>query len=66
LGLDLTEEPSLGKANDPIKPGSVLTLRTCFTGEQSGTALISRPYLVTASGPEPLAHGHEKLIALGD
>jgi Xaa-Pro aminopeptidase len=67
LDLDLTEEPSLGKAtNDSIKPGSVLTLRTCFTGEQSGSALISRPYLVTASGPEPLAHGHEKLIAIGD
>ena len=67
LGLDLSEEPSLSSAiKDPIKAGMVLTLRACFTGEPSGSALISRPYLVTASGPEPLAHGHEKLIAIGD
>lgn len=67
LGLDLTEEPSLGKAtNDSIKPGSVLTLRTCFTGDQSGSALISRPYLVTESGLESLARIDNKLAAIGD
>ncbi len=67
LGLDLSEEPSLSSATkEPIKAGMVLTLRACFTGEQSGSALISRPYLVTDSGPGPLARGHEKLIAIGD
>jgi Xaa-Pro aminopeptidase len=64
VGLDLTEDPSA--TIDSIQAGMVLTLRTCFTGEQSGSALISRPYLVTESGLEPLARGHEKLIAIGD
>lgn len=67
VGLDLTEEPSLGKGtNNPIKLGSVLTLRTCFTGEQSGSALISRPYLVTDSGLQALAHTDEKLLVIGE
>jgi len=67
VGLDLTEEPCLGKtSNNPIKAGSVLTLRTCFTGEQSGSALISRPYLVTDSGLQALAHSHEKLVLVGE
>jgi Xaa-Pro aminopeptidase len=67
LGLDLTEEPSLGSATkDSIKTGMVLTLRACLTGEESGSALISRPYLVTESRLEPLARGREGLIAVGD
>ncbi len=67
LGLDLTEKPSLGESSsDSIQPGSVLTLRTCFTGEQSGSALISRPYLVSDSGLEPLARSENRLIAIGD
>jgi Xaa-Pro aminopeptidase len=67
VGLDLTEEPALSSAiKDPIKPGMVLTLRTCFTGEQSGSALISRPFLVTDSGLEPFARRSEKLVAIGD
>ena len=67
LGLDLNEEPFLGHGSDGrIKPGMVLTLRSCFTGEQAGSALISRPYLVTQSGLEPLARSSEKLIAIGD
>ena len=67
LGLDLSEEPSLSSAiKDPIKAGMVLTLRTCFTGEQSGSALISRPYLVTESGLEPLARIDNKLAAIGE
>jgi len=67
LGLDLTEEPSLdGTAEISVKPGMVLTLRACFTGEQSGDALISRPFLATGSGLEPLARGPEKLIVIGD
>lgn len=67
VGLDLNEEPSLGKErNRAIKSGMVLTLRACFTGEQSGSALISRPYLVTESGLESLAHSKEKLVAIGD
>lgn len=67
VGLDLNEEPSLGKErNRAIKSGMVLTLRACFTGEQSGSALISRPYLVTESGLESLARSKEKLVAIGD
>ena len=67
LGLDLTEEPSPGQAtNDSIKPGSVLTLRTCLTGEQSGSALISAPFSVTESGLQPLARAHDTLISIGD
>ncbi len=67
VGLDLTEEPSLGKSpNNPIKSGSVVTLRTCLTGEQSGSALISQPYVVTDSGLQPLAHSHEKVITIGE
>jgi Xaa-Pro aminopeptidase len=67
VGLDLTEDPALQNgAEHSIKPGMVLTLRSCFTGEQAGSALISRPYVVTESGLEPLARGPEKLIAVGD
>ncbi len=67
VGLDLTEEPSLGKSSSsPVKVGSVVTLRTCFTGEQSGCALISRPYLVTESGLQALARSSEKLVAIGE
>ncbi len=66
LGLDLTEKPSLGPSTDSIQPGSVLTLRTCFTGEQSGSALISQPYLASNSGLEPLARSENRLIAIED
>jgi Xaa-Pro aminopeptidase len=67
VGLDLTEEPCLGKtSNNPIKAGSVLTLRTCFTGEQPGSALISQPYVITDSGLQPLARGQQKLVVIGD
>ena len=67
LGLDLTEEPSLGSAaKAPVKAGMVLTLRTCFTSEKAGSALISRPYIVSNSGLEPLARSEGRLIAIGD
>jgi Xaa-Pro aminopeptidase len=67
VGLDLTENPSLGNSTEQtIKPGMVLTLRTCFTGEESGSALISRPYLAAQSGLESLARDREGLIAVGD
>lgn len=66
LGLELDEKPFLGKENGAVKSGMVLTLRTCFTSEQSGSALISRPYLVTESGVESLARGEGKLFAIGD
>jgi Xaa-Pro aminopeptidase len=67
VGLDLTEQPSFdGTAQSPIKPGMVLTLRACLTGEESGSALISRPYLATDSRLEPLARSPEGLITVGD
>jgi len=67
LGLDLCEEPFLGKAGGAaVKAGMVLTLRTCLAGFGAGSALISRPYLVTESGLEPLAQSAGDLIAIGD
>jgi Xaa-Pro aminopeptidase len=67
LGLDLCEEPYLGKEEGvPIRAGMTLTLRTCFTGEEVGSALISRPFLVTKSGLEPLARSEGQLVAIGD
>jgi len=67
LGLDLCEEPVLGKeGNAAITPGMVLTLRTCFTGKECGSALISRPYLVAQSGFEALSRIDEKLVTIGD
>jgi Xaa-Pro aminopeptidase len=67
LGLDLTEEPSLGNATESsIKAGMVLTLRACFTSQDAGSALISRPYIVRDSGLEPLARSEGRLIAIGD
>ena len=67
LGLDLTEEPSLGSpTKGPTKAGMVLALRTCFTSQEAGSALISRPYMVSNSGLEPLARSEARLIAIGD
>jgi Xaa-Pro aminopeptidase len=67
LGLDLTEEPSLGNATESsIKAGMVLTLRACFTSQDAGSALISRPYIVSDSGLEPLVRSEGRLIAIGD
>lgn len=67
LGLDLCEEPYLGKEGGlSIQTGMTLTLRTCFTGEETGSALISRPFLITASGLEPLARSESELIAIED
>jgi hypothetical protein len=44
----------------------VLTLRTCFTGKQCGSAFISRPYLMAQSGLEALSQVDEKLVTIGD
>ncbi|MBI2534644.1 MAG: aminopeptidase P family protein [Deltaproteobacteria bacterium] len=67
LGLDLCEEPVLGKeGNAAIKPGMALTLRACFTGKECGSAFISRPYLVAQSGLEALSRIDEKLVTIGD
>lgn len=64
-GLELTEEPYLGtQGTAEIKPGMVLTLRVCFTGRECGSALISRPYLVTGSGPESLVRAEDDLISV--
>ena len=66
LGLDLCEEPVLGKeGNGAITPGTVLTLRTCFTGKECGSAFISRPYLVAQSGLEALSRIDENLVTIG-
>ncbi len=66
VGLDLTEEPYLGKdGRGEIKPGMTLTLRVCFTANESGSALISRPYLVTQSGLESMVGTEEKLVSIG-
>ena len=65
LGLDLCEEPVLGKeGNAAITPGMVLTLRTCFTGKECGSAFISRPYLVAQSGLEALSRIDENLVTI--
>jgi Xaa-Pro aminopeptidase len=67
LGLDLCEEPVLGKeGNAAISPGMVLTLRACFTGKECGSAFISRPYLVAQSGLEALSQIDENLVTIGD
>ena len=67
LGLDLCEEPYLGKeGNTAIKSGMVLTLRTCFTGKECGSAFISRPYLMAQSRLEALSQIDEKLATIGD
>ncbi|MDO8700306.1 MAG: M24 family metallopeptidase [Deltaproteobacteria bacterium] len=67
LGLDLCEEPVLGKeGNAAISPGMVLTLRTCLTGKECGSAFISRPYLMAQSGLEALSQVDEKLATIGD
>ncbi len=67
LGLDLSEEPYLGREGSvAIKSGMVLTLRTCFTGKDAGSALISRPYLVAEAGLEPLARSDGSLISIGN
>lgn len=67
LGLDLCEAPYLGKdGSATIQPGMVLTLRSCLTGSEAGSGLISRPFLVTESGLEPLARSQGDLIAIGD
>jgi Xaa-Pro aminopeptidase len=66
VGLDLTEEPYLGKAGPgEIGPGMVLTLRACFTGRECGSALISRPHLVTETGLEPLVPPELNLVSVG-
>ena len=55
IGLELTEEPLLGKNGTvAIKPGMALTLRVCLHGSGCGSALISQPFIATAQGLEPL------------
>jgi Xaa-Pro aminopeptidase len=67
IGLDLTEAPELGRApNGPLQPGTTLTLRACMTDQHSGSALISRPYLATETGLQPVASRPYRLISFGD
>ncbi len=65
FGLDLCEEPVLGKeGNAVISHGMALTLRACFTGKECGGALISRPYMVAQSGLEALSQVDENLVTI--
>lgn len=65
IGLDFTEPPYLGKeSGEEIGPGLVLTLRVCFSGRECGSALISRPCLVTPSGLESLVREEEQLVVI--
>lgn len=64
-GLDLCEPPILDKnGSTAITAGMVLTLRTCFTGKECGSALISRPYLATSSGLEALCQAEQNLVTI--
>jgi Xaa-Pro aminopeptidase len=66
VGLDLTEAPELGKTPyGALQPGTTLTLRACMTDQDSGSALISRPYLATETGLQPLASRLYRLVSLG-
>jgi Xaa-Pro aminopeptidase len=66
VGLDLTEAPELGRGPDgALQPGTTLTLRACMTGQESGSALISRPYLATETGLQPMASRPYRLVSLG-
>jgi Xaa-Pro aminopeptidase len=53
IGLELTEEPLLGKnGRVAVEPGMALTLRVCLHGSECGSALIAQPFIVTAGGLE--------------
>lgn len=65
VGLDLAEEPLLGSDGKvEIKPGMTLTLRVCLHGRDCGSALISRPFMVTAGGLESLVKPVDDLISV--
>jgi Xaa-Pro aminopeptidase len=66
IGLELTEEPLLGKnGRVAIKPGMALTLRVCLHGSECGSALISQPFIATAQGLEPLAGPVGDVVCVG-
>jgi Xaa-Pro dipeptidase len=66
VGLDLSEAPCLGTTPDgTLEPGSTVTLRACMTGQDTGCALTSRPYVATESGLQPLARRPCRLIPIG-
>jgi len=63
VGLDLTEEPFLGRDRGvEIRPGMVLTLRICLAGSECGTALISQPFRVTENGLQSLVKPVDDLV----
>ncbi|MFQ5852851.1 MAG: M24 family metallopeptidase [Candidatus Binatia bacterium] len=65
IGLDLVEEPMLGKEASPeICEGMVLTLRVCLQGKECGSALLASPYRVTSSGVESLGDVATELVAV--
>ena len=66
LGLDLVEEPFLGREGAVIEPGMALTLRVCLTGDGAGPGLISQPFLVTEGGLKPLLERVEELVVVED
>jgi Xaa-Pro aminopeptidase len=65
LGLDLTEAPDLaGTPGGGLQPGTTLTLRACMTTEDGAYALVSRPYVATKTGLDPLADRPTRLVPL--
>ena len=55
IGLDMSEAPFLGREDSvKLQPGMTLTLRVCFSGKECGSALISRPFLMSEKGLQPL------------
>jgi len=67
IGLELTEEPLLGKnGRVAIKPGMALTLRVCLHGSECGSALIAQPFIATAQGLESLAKPVGDVVCVGN
>jgi len=65
IGLDMSEGPFLGREDSvKLQPGMTLTLRVCFSGEDCGSALISRPFLMSANGLQPLAKPVEEPVLI--
>lgn len=63
VGLDLAEAPFLGREDAvKIRPGMTLTLRVCLAEKECGSALISRPFLVTENSLQSLAKPVDDLV----
>lgn len=66
MGLDMVEEPLLREGETFVpREGMTLTLRICIHGRECASALIARPFRLTASGLQPLANLETGLISTG-